>query len=363
MTGRTETRAAARSGVRVAASLVAIALGGCFDTDECTQLRQLRDEARRALRVVQGRSQIAGRTAESLARLKSEVQEKLDAAGLELSGDELEAQLEERASAVRGAKLERTTRPAAPAPGSAPDPEAATETVFRFQFPASDLSEAWSKAQTLIAEPPLTRLLSLLAPKGRGQPWVLDVGQVDVQRVPMKVEPKDIPPRPSPDEVPSSFGFCGAGELRREIAEIEAEIDGFRDAAKQTTVNLPLIASWKGLSRRVDLSVQTEAESRRIAADLVQAVLASRQRFIGLAAEKEAVLLEVKGGKAELAKLQAEVPKVRLEALQELPPAREGVARMAVGNRVAAAGRRPEPGGGPHGPGGGPPRGPPTPRP
>lgn len=337
---------------RLAGMLGALVLvAGCGKTEECKKLERVKRAAQSALAAAKGRAQLAERTGEHLARLKAAVEKKLDDNGLDLDEGALIEALEERVESVAGATLERTTRPAEVTPGSL-SRQGATETVFRFTFEAKGLEAAWSKAQVLMSNPPLTRLLSLIAPKKPGEPWRLDLGRVDIQRLPMKIEPRPVPPRPKASEVPSELGFCGASQLREEIAALEEEIAKYAEQAEQTTVNLPLTASWTGLSRRADLAIDSEAEGRRLAEGLVEAVLESGQRFLGLASEPEAVLLEVVGDEKAAKAVQSELPEPMLQAMQELPPSREGVARIAIGNRVSAAGRRPEKGGGHPGPGG-----------
>lgn len=320
-------------------------IAGCADTEECKELRKVLNSSERALRAAQGRAQLADRTRENLKRIRAEVEKKLEKHGLDLDEDALLAKLEARAGSMKGVSVERSSRPMAPDPRD-PSQRPQSEMVIRFTFKARDLASAWEITQALSREPPLTRLFTLLAPKRRRDPWRLELGPVDVQKVPTEgLKPRPLPPRKSSTEVSEEFGFCGASALREQIAKVDAETDGFAEKAGETTVNLPLFASWKGLSRRADLALDTEAESRRLAEALIQASLSAEVPFIGLALEKEAVLLEIKGGKWEKSKAQSKLPPQLLSRLRELSGGREGVARLALGNAVSAAARRPNPGG------------------
>jgi hypothetical protein len=318
-----------------------VGLAACEETDECKKLKKVKQAAEKALVAAKGRAKLADRTGQTLERIKTATEKKLDEHGLDLPEEELQEELEARVADIEGAELERTVRPVAPDPhAQSPVPE--TETMFRVTFPARGLEAAWAKARTLFATPPLTRVLGFFPPKEPGEGWRLELGRVDIQRLPMDIEPRPLPRRPSAEDVESELGFCGASELREEIAELEAKIAKYQDKAGQTTMNLPLSASWTGLARRADLAIETEKEGRRIADALVEAVLEARQRLVGLGLEKEAVLLEIRGGQKNLSKVQAQLSEGLLESMQDIEGERDGVARMAVGNRVAAAGRRPD---------------------
>lgn len=330
-----------RSGAALA--LIGGLLSGtaCSDTEECKELRKALNASERALRAAQGRAKLADRTRQNLERLRGEVEQKLERHGLDLDDDALFAKLKTRAESMKGVSIERGSRPVAPDPQRlTAQPE--TETVFRFSFKARDLASAWETALALSRDPPLTRILTLLGPKRRRSPWRLELGTSDIPQVPLtNLEPRPLPARKSASEIPEEFGFCGASALRAQIEKIDAEIDGFAEKAGETTVNLPLYASWRGLSRRTDLALDTETESRRLAEALVQATLSAELPFIGLALEKEAVLLEMKGGSWEKSRAQSKLSPDLLPQLRELGGGREGVARVALTNMVTTAARRP----------------------
>lgn len=324
--------------------LALLGMIACGETEECRRLDEVHTATRRALAAAKGRAQLADRTGKSLERIQAETETKIEANGLDLDEGAIVSALEARLESVEGATFLRTTRPGEPKPGA--EQHAFNETVLRFEFPAKGLEQAWAKAQVLMMSPPLTHILGLIAPKKRGDKWRLDLGRPDIQRLPMKIEPRPLPEVPSADDVPSEFGFCGASEKRAEIAQMKAETESFAEQAAATTVNLPLTASWNGLSRRTDRVLDTETQSRELVDALVNATLDSNQTFMGIAAEPEAVLLELAGDPSATKAVQSKLPESMLEALQELPPPREGVARMAIGNGVAAAARRPEQRGG-----------------
>lgn len=323
-------------------TLVAAVSVACEDTDECVELRRVLKTSERALAAAKGRAALAERTGRNLERIKADVTRKLENKGLDLEEGALVETMEARAESESKVTFERTVRPMAPDPTDVSQAQK-SETVLRFNFPARDLEAAWAIAERLAAEPPMTRMFTLIAPKRRRQPWRLELGRVDIQRLPMSaIEPRALPPRRSAADVPEEFGFCGAGELRSRLGQIDAEIEGLAEKAGQTTVNLPLFASWKGLSRRADLAIDIETRSRELAKALVDATLASKQVFLGLALEKEAVLLEVKGGAKEKARVQEKLSESLLESIRDLDGGREGVARFALSNPVSAAGRRPD---------------------
>ncbi len=320
-------------------------LVACVETDECRQLSELLSSSNRALAAVRGRAALADRTGETLSRRKAEAENKIEREGLDLPEAELQKALEERVEALPGASLERTTRPVG-VEQHGPALEEETETVFRITFPARGLEEAWARTRSLIAIPPTTRLLTLIGPKKAGEPWALDLGRPDIQRLPMNFQPKRPPARRSAADVPSSpWGFCGADALRKQIEGLEREIETLSEKAASTTVNLPLSASYQGLSRRADVVIESEAESRRLSELFVSAVLSGKQRFLGLGVEKEAVLLEVQGDAKARKAVQAGLPEEVLASLREIPGERPGVVRMALANAVAAGGRRPDAGG------------------
>lgn len=336
--------------------LVAGALG-CQDTDECIQLRKIQKKAERTLRQAQGQASIADRTSEKLERLRSDAQSKLARLGLEMKAEEVEAALEKRAQAMPKGKVERDKR------AKALDPRERTsspelETVFRVEYAALDLQTAWRRAEAIIQTPPLTRFLGLYAPKRRRLPWQLELGPAEVERIEMKIDPRPLPTRRNPDDVPEEFGFCGASELRTNIARVEEEIAAIEAKAKSTTVNLPLVASWMGLSRRVDRIVAIETESRRLADLLVNAAVEKEQRLIAVGVEADSVLLEIEGGRRQLGAIQRTLPEDLLQALRELPGQREGVARLAIANGVAASSKLPHVTEHAHGAGSRPARGP-----
>lgn len=335
--------------------VVCVVSVGCQDTEECVELRRLVKSRQRALRAAKGRAALADRTASNLDRIKGEVEKKLTENGLDVPEGELVKTLEARAKETRGIGFERTVRPGLPE-AAAPGKAVPTETVIRFEFRARSLAQAWSTVERLSAAPPLTRVLTFLAPKRRRGTYRLELGRIDIQRFPMDtIQPRKLQTGRKLEDVPSNFGFCGASSLRAEVSELDSQISDLQEKAGQTTVNLPLFASWTGLSRRADLAMDIEKEGRRIARGMMQGLIESKRAFIGMAIEKEAVVLEIRGKEEDLAKLQAELPKDLLSSVRSLESVREGVQRMAVGNSVASAGRRPGAGGhesGGHGPGG-----------
>lgn len=313
----------------------------CQDTEECIQLRKVLKATERALTIAKARAALAAKTKKTLKRTQAATERKLSQHGLDLSEEALFDVLKKRAEGLRGVRLEKTSRAVEQGVRASPLGTTASETVYSFELPSRSLSDAWRLSQSLIVSPPLTRVFALIAPKKRGERYRLELGRAEVLRLPMEIEPKPLPARPSAADVPSELGMCGASELRERIAAAEEELEKHAAKARETTVHLPLEASWKGLSRRADRVVAIEQASREIADALVDAVEKSRTRFLGVAIDEEVVVLEVAGGKWERGRIQRFLPEPILQSLKDLEVGREGVARMAVVNRVAESARFP----------------------
>lgn len=306
---------------------------GCGKTDECRRLEEVLTSARHSLNATRARAQLADKTTRSLDRVQASTDRKLEASGLDLDEDALAAVLEPRAEPFDGARYERDTRS-----GEA-DPRTGlprSEAVFRYTLPAESLAKVWPKVQALGASPPLTHFYSLIAPRGPKDPWVLELGAPHIDRISFEgLEPRAPPERKSAADVPEEGGFCGASDLREEIAEVEAELKTLEGKASLTTLNLPRIATLTGLSRRTDHLVAKEREARRILDALVAATLTAKKRLNALGADEDLVIYELRGSKQDLAEVKNALPTDLLQSVKDLDGIAEGVVRMAIANRFA----------------------------
>lgn len=113
----------------------------------------------------------------------------------------------------------------------------------------------------MLASPPLVKFGTLLRDKKGDDTWRLET---ILDQAPLTRARVTAPPSPDLSTIPNTFGFCGAGKLRDEIADANTEIDRLRERAERTTVLLPTAASWEGLRARSELVRDMEMESRRI---------------------------------------------------------------------------------------------------
>ncbi len=301
----------------------------CDKTDECVELEKLTlryEEVAAQMRARAGlHEQATKRAAQSEERTKA----LLAKMGLDKSETELHAILQERAVAL-GAKLERGTREIALA-----GEQSMTEkqTLWNFELSAKDSAAAVDQARQLAGSPPLFRYVALL---GDGKSWRFRLAAANVVQMNLdEIEPVPAPKRASAEEIEGQFGFCGAGKLRSRLAELDREIAGLEQKAEETTVAMPMSASWAGLHKRLSAQHSEEAHAREILDTLLTAAVTARVPIKATGVEGGVVILEMRGGPKERKRFQQNLSPRYLEALRPAETERPGLIRYMMVNRGA----------------------------
>ena len=322
-------------------SLVLLLLGyGCRDTDECVELRRILKGSERTLRLARERASQAERTAKNLAELRMRVEAQLAEEGLDADRSSIIQTLKKRARRIRGARFRQVKRVVITDP-QRPTTGRKEEEIFQLSFSASNSLHAWHVSGQLARKPPLTRILELRAPKKRRGRWELELGLIELQRFPqIEVPALELPRRRAVDDVPQQFGICGGKALRERIHAVENELVYYRDKAKETSINLPRYASWKGFSRQIERVVQIEKEARRLAHILVKAASEGKHKLLSLSIHPEIVRVDIQGSSRDRRKLQSRLTDKDLRLVRPTKTISRGRFRLALGNTIAAALRR-----------------------
>lgn len=319
--------------IMAAASLWLVA---CGQTEECKELDKLLEASRHAASAVKGRAAMWERAHARLQEKETATKKLLAELGLDQGEEQLKGELEARVAKIPGASFERSVK-VAEEQGTAPSGE--TETLFVINLPGDDVASLLPSLKALIASPPLLQLQTVVR-EGKG--WRIELGRLEIDQIPIKVDPVRPPPRVSPDSVKSEFGFCGAGDKRKQLAALEEEIKANDEKAAELTTLLPAAASWEGLGRRAELVREVETEARRLFLVVLEAVQKTKVQLKAIGSEQELVMVELKGSPKDRSKLQGAFDPQTLSQVQlpetEVTP---GVARFALPNRVAKERRRP----------------------
>lgn len=312
--------------------LLALALLGCNETEECKALEKMKARYETALSRQKARETLTGSTRKRLERHKKRAEETKKKLGLDLPETKLKEELDARVAKIEGATIQRTTRKVADA-GAPGVQSAAQETLWKIEFPAKNDKEAFERARMLYAMPPLFKVVTLLDKKDGT--FLLELLRASVVEVPMNVAPTPLPDPPDPADVPEEFGFCGAGQLREEITEMRRTLLEGKEAAEELTVLLPKVATYEGLQHRAEMLGKVEMENRRVIEAFMEAVMKANIRFKGVGSERDVVVVEFFGGQQARSRLEKHMPPDLLKGMKELDSAKKNVTRLSMVNRVA----------------------------
>ena len=312
--------------------LVALSLLACEPTKECKRLERVLAQHEEVLHQAKRRAGQGAIVEKRMQDAKANADKAFADLGLDQDEKSITKTLEARAK-EHGATVERGTREIEPQAAQQTPGGGSTETQWTFRFSATSDAAAWEKVEKLIVVPPLTQIVGLY-PKGK-RAYELEVVRGIVDRAPMKVEPTPLTKLEDPARVKSEFGFCGADDLRKKIAVVDAEIETLREDAEALTVNLPLGASWEGLWRRAELVRDIETESRRILREVIDAANRARVDVAAAGVENGIVIVEVGGGKKGRGRIEREMPQALVEQMQSVQAAGSKVERLMIVNRTA----------------------------
>ncbi|MBK8010481.1 MAG: hypothetical protein IPK13_03980 [Deltaproteobacteria bacterium] len=306
-------------------------LGACKDTEECVALREIALQHHRALLTARARARVHDRLIGEVDNAKSAALDEKRSLGLDLEEAKLGTILTARVAAMKTATATITRAVAAiDVPGETGKTENVTE--WRLSFDAKTQAQAIKSAAQLMEPPPLFRFSTLLHDKERNR-WTLELLRLTVDEVHVQPTPQALPTGDDPSTVPSQFGFCGASELRAEIAKAREETASLETKALKSTVLLPMIATWVGLMRRAEFADAVERESRKHFDVLAAAAMAADVPIKALGNEDGLAVLEVWGDKEARRRVAAKIPSEFSEALRQPDVSTPGVVRFTLSNR------------------------------
>lgn len=303
-------------------------LVACEPTEECLRLQEAVKEAEEARSKVELRAVMRDKVEDQRVAAEKKAKKILSAYGLDRPEEQITELLEERAAAVDGVTVERTTRQTRGGPQLDPS---RYDTVWRFQISRRPLPEVFDLLDQLAASPPVTRL-SLFKREDDGS-YVLELTRVTIPEVPFTPEPAPLPSVPDISKIPAQWGFCGAGRLRTRVQEIDQEIAELKDDADATTVAMPVAATWDGKAVRAQQKGALERGGRSMLARTLKVIERERLRLIAIGIEDDAVVFELAGPKDRVrSRLKAGLPSNLVERLEVLPSPDEDVQRFALPN-------------------------------
>ncbi len=324
---------------RAASVLLLVGALGC-ESEECRRLTGMVGQYQEALQLAQRRAGNAERFQQQSKDAQAKAEATLHRLGLDLPEDALVKELESRVAKIPGATSQRRVESFGPSEEAASN----AKTIFTISFEEKDPSKLWAKV-ALLSEPlPMFRLEMIRTGASPGS-WEVDIVRAIVERLPINPKPTPLPEVPDPEKVPSELKYCGAGKLRAELAGLKAQIDALEEAAENTTVLLPTIASWKGLEQRATVLERVELQSRMLQKTLFEVAVATKSKLKAVGYQEPRAVLEVHGGKKERAALEkALAPHRAVLALPEGPQNAE-VVRFTLDNTAVPEFRRePAPG-------------------
>lgn len=293
-------------------------LVACGQTEECKTLAALKAGREARLTKLSHQAKLAPQIEDNAKKQERRAKAETARLGLDLSEAEIEAKLKERQAAIAGSELVRSYREL-PIQGSE---ETERQTVWIVRFPAADLNAAFAHAKEFAAIPPLLQLVTLVVDPKPGF-WRLQLGRVSVDQVPVKVDPVDPPPLPGLDEVPERFGFCGASELRAEIAQLDEQLEAVRPGAERLTVLLPTASTWAGIWRRTREKLLENSRARARMQQLLQAVDKAGVKLRGVGVAGNHVVLELYRHPQTEAKLSTALPPEALGSMKRMDGPKE----------------------------------------
>lgn len=295
-------------------ALVGAAASGCGANEECAALEQLKQVRQRRLARAQHQAKLLPQLEETAKRQQARATAEKAKLGLDLSEAQIEAKLRVREAAIQGSVVVKSQRER-PIPDSE---QTETQTVWVVRFPADGLDAAFARVQEFAAIPPLLELLTLAEDAEPGW-WRLQLGRVVIDEADLdKVQPSKSPPLPGLDEVPSAWGWCGAGKLRDEIRALDAQLEAARPQAERFTVVLPLSSSWQGVARRSEKALLDNSRARARIGELIAYASKAKLPLRAIGSADELVILELHQGPRTEAKLNAALPPGVLASMRKL---------------------------------------------
>ncbi len=312
-----------------------ILAAGCGETDECKGLESLLALHEEALNTAKGQAEAHDTLVPKAAAAEKSANAVLAELGFDLDEEKLADALAARVEAVGGASMSRKTAQ------EATNDKAESRTYWEVALKARTAKEAMEKIWKIAATPPLFELRKIAAPN-KGTLWLLSLYRATVDRIPIRPNAVPLPFPPDPKLIESQFGFCGAGDARKKIAAIRAEMKTVQAKAEGTTILLPTMSSWMGIERRARRKLELENEVRRVAGTMFEQAIVHRIDLKGIGYESPTIILDAAGSPKKRAKLESALAgKVDGVKTMEAP---KGTFRLSATNSKVRASA--------HGPGG-----------
>lgn len=332
----------ARAALRGGGWALLVAAGiGCQETQECIELKKLVAERKIVLEDAAKRASVHAAGKRRAEQLEKEAKAILERLGVDQSPAALTELLRGRTAGWSGVTL---TMEKVPDPDLPPEKEGAELPGWKIRYRAPTLAAGLEKARALSASPPLFRLRTIV--HEGGPRYRVELVRGFVEQVPLdKLTATPLRSRTQTASVAPAFGFCGAGELRAEIARLDGQIDELKPKALETSVLLPTAATWMGVRERSRQLEATESEVRALMSAAAEAVQSAGLRLKAIGAAQKVVIAEFYGGAAARRRFERALPPELLAQAKVLPSTRNNVARVSLPTRGAfGRGHR----GGPH---------------
>lgn len=306
----------------------ALAAAACGKTDECRRLEASLQEHENSAKDLRARAQVNEKLEKSAQAAEAEARQVLEKLGFEMTEEQTNAALGQRAGAIEKAKIERKAITPDPTPENT---ARKSQTMWVVEFDEKDPEKAFAHVKALCQQPPFLLLSTLVKEKGQSR-WRVELLRGDVDRVTIKPEPLPVPTPEAPDTIASQLGFCGASDTRAKIAKLRQEIDRLKPEAGKTTVLLPTKASWEGLRFRAEHENEKEQEVRRHVSELFEAARKAKVELKAIGYEEPLVILEVWGGKPERKRLETAMGPAMLGQVKDPPldVTKPGVVRLSM---------------------------------
>ncbi|MCK6547789.1 hypothetical protein L6R52_18195 [Myxococcota bacterium] len=312
-------------------------LTACDDNDECRELRSTLKARKDILNSARAQSNALEIAQKRAAAAEGNATKLLKALWLSEPETRIQDTLEKRARVVSDAIFVRGAQAVG---GERPGDPTSSETMWTIRFREADLQRAFRYLDEVTATPPLVRFATMVRESRDSADWRIELLRAAAEQVPINPQPVLLPPPADLSAVKRQIGFCGAGKLRDEIEEADAELKRLKERAEKTTVLLPTAASYDGLRARAELLRDIELENRRHLRLFREAVVASGVPLKGLGVEGTMAVVELFGGTKERAAFMLEVDKLgAAAAVQEPKNQKEGVLRFGLLNKISEARR------------------------
>ncbi len=308
----------------LAASLLAF-LWGCEKTDECKQLEELMLKHKN----LQSQAETYAKQATTMAKRVEKAEEEANVykkdTGLDRTETGLHKEISSRIEALKGAKVERSVEEVSK--GEA----VIKETIWRISFKAPSFTKAFVQSQRVAAVPPLLSYRRL-SDKGGGnfelelvKPILLEADLTRIATVPLEK-------LSTGDDIPSQLGFCGASDLRKQIAAAHKRIEEVREDAESVSRLLPLGSSWRGALGRARRVVKTEEANRDILGRYMDMAAKAKLTPSEIGSLGEEVVMAVPAGKKTRGKLDRAADPEFLPAMKYFNDVKAKKLRVIVKN-------------------------------